>query len=265
MAYKGYSAIIHTRKDTVMKMCAGQEDENLAIVTNGVTNYRLNRTHTPLIIKDFSENGDMKFGLLTMQSAVMMGCEKPSDENWVVIRDEDGTYLEMCWLVCSTPTNREKEDNYVSHLVHVMEGMLDLVDGTARVELLGASVRAVHDRVAAVQLVGVVQVLQTLLGHLITRVGDPAVRLLQDGGAQVLVRVPPVRGAGRGAARAQNALVQTVQQLAVLVGLKVLTLVIGVHLCLLLQPRLDGGVLLVEVGHICESDEREMTYRESDP
>ena len=149
--------------------------------------------------------------------------------------------------------------------MHVMESMLDLVDGTTRVELLGASVRAVHDRVAAVQLVGVVQVLQTLLGHLITGVGDPAIGLLKNGRTQVLVRVPPVRGAGGGAARAQNALVQTIQQLTILVGLKVLAFVIGVHLRLLLQPRLDGGVLLVEVGHICGSKERKMTDRESDP
>ena len=167
----------------------------------------------------------------------------------------------------STPsTNSAKEeDNYVSHLVHVVESMLDLVDGTTRVEILGASVRAVHDGVAAVQLVGVVQVLQTLLGHLITRIGDPAVRLLQDGGTQVLVGMPPVRGAGGGAARAQNALVQTVQLLAILVGLQVLALVIGVHLRLLLQPRLDGGVLLVEVGHIWVSTSEQMAYQESDP
>ena len=144
---------------------------------------------------------------------------------------------------------RTKKTN---ELMHVVEGMLDLVDGTTRVEILGASVRAVHDGVAAVQLVGVVQVLQTLLGHLITRIGDPAVRLLQDGGAQVLVGMPPVRGAGGGAARAQDALVQAVQQLAVLVGLEVLALVVRVHLRLLLQPGLDGSVLLVEVGHICE-------------
>ena len=143
--------------------------------------------------------------------------------------------------------------------------MLDLVDGTTRVEILGTSVRAVHDGVAAVQLVGVVQTLQTLLRHLVTRIRDPAVRLLEDGGTEVLVRMPPVgRTRGR-AASAQNALVQTVQLLAILVGLQVLALVIRVHLRLLLQPRLDGGVLLVEVGHIWVLTSEQMAYQESDP
>lgn len=131
-----------------------------------------------------------------------------------------------------------------------MNCMLDLVNGATRIEVLGASVGAVHDSVAAIELVGVVQTLQTLLGHLVSRVGDPSVGLLQDGGSEVLVAVPPVGGAGGGAAGAEDALVQTVQQLTVLVRLQILHLVVRVHRRLLLQPRLDRRVLLVEVGQI---------------
>ena len=119
---------------------------------------------------------------------------------------------------------------------HVFE-VFDLGDAASRVQVLGTRVRAVHDRVAAVQLVGVVQTLQTFLRHLVTRVRNPAVRLLEDGGTQILVRVPPVGRTRRRAASAQNALVQTVQLLAILVRLEILHLVIGIHLRLLLQPR----------------------------
>ena len=135
-------------------------------------------------------------------------------------------------------------------LVHLVDGVLQLVDGATRVQVLGTSMRAVHDGMATVQLVGVVQILQTLLRHLVTRIGDPAVRLLEDGGTEVLVGMPPVgRTRGR-AASAQNALVQTVQKLAILIRLEVLHLVVRIHLRLLLQPWLDRRILLVEVGHV---------------
>ena len=134
-----------------------------------------------------------------------------------------------------------------------MNRMLDLVNGATRIEVLGASVSAVHDSVAAIELVGVIQTLQTLLGHLVSRVGDPSVGLLQDGGSEVLVAVPPVGGTGGGAAGAEDALVQTVQQQTILVRLQILHLVVRVHRRLLLQPRLDRRVLLVEVGHVSSS------------
>lgn len=38
----------------------------------------------------------------------------------------------------------------------------------------------------------VLELLLALLGGLVTRVGDPAVSLHEDGGAEVLVLVPPV-------------------------------------------------------------------------
>ena len=70
------------------------------------------------------------------------------------------------------------------------------------------------------------------------------------GRTEVLVRVPPVRGAGGGAASAENALVETIEEETILVGLEVLNfvgLVIGDNLS---EPGLDGGVLFVEVGEV---------------
>jgi hypothetical protein len=49
-----------------------------------------------------------------------------------------------------------------------------------------------------------------LVGLLVPGVYDPPVRLHQDGGAKVAVRVPPVGRAGGGAAGAHDALVQAV-------------------------------------------------------
>lgn len=76
---------------------------------------------------------------------------------------------------------------------------------------------------AAVEAHAVVESIQALSLLLVTGVGDPAVRLQEHGGAEVLLLVPPVRGARCGAACAENALVEAVQLLAVGLGLAVFT------------------------------------------
>ena len=48
-----------------------------------------------------------------------------------------------------------------------------LGDGLARVEVFGARFGAVHDGVAAIQLEGVVERLEALLGVLVARIIDP--------------------------------------------------------------------------------------------
>lgn len=48
----------------------------------------------------------------------------------------------------------------------------------------------------------------------IPRIGEPAVRLQQHGGTEVLFAVPPVRGARGGAAGAEDAFVEPVELLA---------------------------------------------------
>ena len=67
--------------------------------------------------------------------------------------------------------------------------------------------------------------------------------------SQVLVPVPPVGGAGGAAAGTQDALVQAIQLLPVLHRLIVGLHVLGCTLVLPLEVRLNGGILLVEVGH----------------
>mmetsp|Transcript_1446 Transcript_1446/g.2907 ORF Transcript_1446/g.2907 Transcript_1446/m.2907 type:complete len:247 (-) Transcript_1446:109-849(-) len=100
---------------------------------------------------------------------------------------------------------------------------------------------------AAVHLPGVVKLGDTLLGVLVTRVDDPTVCLHEHGGSKVLLAVPPVRRARRGAARAQNALIHAIDEQALLLGLGVL-LALGV--CGANEPGLDRFVLCVEVGHV---------------
>jgi hypothetical protein len=62
---------------------------------------------------------------------------------------------------------------------------------------------------------------------LVSGIRDPAVALQQDRGAEVLLAVPPVGWAGGGAARAQDAFVETVELLAVLGRLEVFLAVFG--------------------------------------
>ena len=75
---------------------------------------------------------------------------------------------------------------------------------------------------ASVQAHAVVERVLALGLLLVSRVGDPAVALQQDGGAEVLLLVPPVRGARGRAAGAENALVEAVELLAVFLCLAVL-------------------------------------------
>lgn len=121
---------------------------------------------------------------------------------------------------------------------------------------------------AAVQGHAVVQRIFALLRLLVSRVGDPAVRLEEHGRAKVLLAVPPVRGAGGAAAGAENALVKAVKLGSVCLGLAVLTslwmivsvdtrvvghMMIRTHIWwrrVALEVWLDGFVLFVEVSQV---------------
>ena len=140
--------------------------------------------------------------------------------------------------------------------------LLDFSDGFAWIEPLGACARTVHDSVATVELEVVVQSLQTLLCGFITRVNDPTVRLHQHSGAEILVTIPPVpaqmlqlgtntrshdvRGAGSGAAGAENAFVKAVKLGTVLLRLEALLIAKATGA----QPRLNALVLRVEVAEV---------------
>lgn len=75
---------------------------------------------------------------------------------------------------------------------------------------------------ASVQAHAVVEGVLALVGLFVTGVGDPAVRLHQHGGAEVLLAVPPVGWAGGRAAGAEDALVEAVKLAALLLRLAVL-------------------------------------------
>ena len=74
---------------------------------------------------------------------------------------------------------------------------------------------------ASVQAHAVVQSIFALGSLLVTRVGNPAVGLEEDGWAEVFFAIPPVGWAGCAAAGAENALVKTVDLSAVGLGLAV--------------------------------------------
>lgn len=123
-------------------------------------------------------------------------------------------------------SNRNQKCNYFrSQIARLREShaLLDLGDGQRRVEALRARPRAVENGVATVQAHAVVQSIPALSELLVTGIGDPAVGLEEDGGTEVLLLVPPVGWAGRRAAGAENALVETIELLAVGHGLAVLT------------------------------------------
>ena len=80
------------------------------------------------------------------------------------------------------------------------EHLLGFSDRPGRVEPLRTRLRAVHDRVAAIQPERVFQVVEPFTGGLIAAIDKPAIGLQQNGGAKIAVTVPPVaRTAGRAA------------------------------------------------------------------
>lgn len=114
--------------------------------------------------------------------------------------------------------------------------------------MLGADLGTVHNGMATVKLKRVVQIVQTLLRLVITRILNPSVCLHQNRGSQILVGVPPVTGARSGTAGTQNTFVHAIQLGTILDGLQMF--LIGVLLLVGLQPGLNGTVLFVKVGHV---------------
>lgn len=70
--------------------------------------------------------------------------------------------------------------------------LLNLGNGLTRIQAFGAHSRAVHNSVAAVQLILVIQFNQALLCKIITTINNPAVGIQQHRWTQVFVRGPPV-------------------------------------------------------------------------
>jgi len=91
-----------------------------------------------------------------------------------------------------------------------------VLKGTSRVETLGACERAHTNLVALTEFHITAELLETLICVLIARVNNPSVGLHENGGSQIVLRVPPVRRAGRLAAGAEHALVETIEEFTVL-------------------------------------------------
>lgn len=70
--------------------------------------------------------------------------------------------------------------------------LLNLRNGQSGVESLGARPRAVENSVATIQTHRIVERLLALLGLLVSGISEPAVRLEENGRAEVLLAVPPV-------------------------------------------------------------------------
>jgi len=103
-----------------------------------------------------------------------------------------------------------------------MEGIIDLGNSQTWVQPLRTSPCTVHDGMTPVEGHLIVKGRLPLLGVLITGVRNPPIALHEDGGAEVLARVPPVGGTRGRAARTKNALVHSVELLAVRDALQVL-------------------------------------------
>src|SRR6188472_1328962 len=84
--------------------------------------------------------------------------------------------------------------------------LLDFSDRLGGIETLGTCFGAIHDRVAAIELEWILEVVEPLLGRLVATVDQPTIGLEQDGWAQIFFAIPPVGGARGRAARAQDEL-----------------------------------------------------------
>ncbi len=97
------------------------------------------------------------------------------------------------------------------------------------------------------QAIGILQVVEPLSRSLVAAVGDEPIGLQEAGRTHELVRIPPERRAGGRAARAQDALVQAVELLALLGGLQPLLFRRRVFVD---QIGLHRVVLLEELSHV---------------
>src|SRR6201991_2687363 len=107
---------------------------------------------------------------------------------------------------------------------------LDAGDRLRGVESLRAGLRAVHDGVAAVEPERILEIVEALALVFVAAVVDPSARLQQRGRTEEALGIPPVARARGRAAGAQDALVEPVELLTVLVAL----------FPLLLRGRRDG-------------------------
>lgn len=90
--------------------------------------------------------------------------------------------------------DRKENSNSVLYPHNLVLGqhLLDLSNRLTGVQTLGAGSCAVENGVAAVHAHAVVKRGLALGCALVTRIGEPAVGLKEDGGSEVLLAVPPI-------------------------------------------------------------------------
>src|SRR5262249_49192311 len=115
---------------------------------------------------------------------------------------------------------------------------LDLGDGFRRIEMLGAGFGAIHDGVTAIEPERVFEIVEPVTGGLVARIHDEAVCLEERCRAEEALRVPPIARTCRRTAGAEDALVEPVEFLPVVVALLPFLLRRGRNG---LQPGLDRG------------------------
>src|SRR6185437_6645009 len=124
---------------------------------------------------------------------------------------------------------------------------LDLRDGLARIQTLGAGSRAVENRVTTIQPKRILQCVEAVPSGLIAAVRQPTPSLQQCCRPQKALPIPPVARTSGRAAEAQDALVVPIELLAILDRLNPFALGRW-RWCF--QPRLDGSVLRQHVGEV---------------
>ena len=94
MAYKGYSAIIYNKSQILVRMITTKDREVVKVIHNN------------------------EYGLLSMQSAVMLGCERPADDHWVVLSNGNAVYFERCLHSCFIPVLSGVNLHFNVHYTH---------------------------------------------------------------------------------------------------------------------------------------------------
>jgi len=146
---------------------------------------------------------------------------------WTFVGSVVRNIISSCSFLC----NRHGVDKDNVFVPYTQVGRLvggelefDLCDRFGGVEAFRTGACAVEDRVAAIQAHFVLELLLPLGRLAIPGIGHPSVSLHERRGAEVLVLVPPVGRAGGGAAGAEDAFVEPVELLAVLLRLEDLAL-----------------------------------------
>ena len=118
VAYKGYSAIIYNKSQILVRMKTTKDREVVKVIHNNETNYMTVFRDAILILSCTEKEKGIEYGLLSMQSAVMLGCERPADDHWVVLSNGNAVYFERCLHSCFIPVLSGVNLHFNVHQTH---------------------------------------------------------------------------------------------------------------------------------------------------